>query len=67
MTKTQPEYHAYLLRLWRTTDDDRLIWRASLEWPDTHRRQNFATLEALFAFLQEQASVSPENIKSKNL
>lgn len=59
MTKAQPEYHAYLLRLWCTTDSGRSIWRASLEWPDVPRRQSFATLEALFAFLREEADVPP--------
>jgi hypothetical protein len=58
MTNKRPDYHSYLLRLWRTTDNDCSIWRASLEWPDTHRQQSFATLEALFTFLQAQTGRS---------
>ena len=55
MTTEQPNYHAYLLRLWRV-DLDRpgvAAWRASLEDPHTGLRLGFATLEQLFAYLME--------------
>ena len=52
MTKEQPAYQAYLLRLWQTKTG----WRASLEHPHSGERLGFATLEQLFVFLQEQAS-----------
>jgi hypothetical protein len=49
----RPGYLAYMLRLWRTEDDER-GWRASVESPHTGERQAFADLETLFAFLQER-------------
>ena len=45
-------YRSYLLRLWETTDGDRRVWRASLEQPGTGRRQGFAGLRELVAFLE---------------
>jgi hypothetical protein len=45
-------YVAYMLRLWRASDDEQVVWRASLEHPHTGERSAFASLEALFAFLQ---------------
>ena len=45
-------YRSYLLRLWQTTDGDRKVWRASLEQPGTGRRQGFAGLRELAAFLE---------------
>ena len=51
----QRRYLAYLLRLWQTSDGERLVWRASLESPSTHERQGFASLQDLFDFLQAQA------------
>lgn len=55
MATEQPNYHAYLLRLWRV-DAQRTgaaSWRASLEDPHTGLRLGFATLEQLFAHLIE--------------
>lgn len=49
-------YLAYLLRLWRTKDDDWPGWRASVESPHTAERHTFTDLEALFAFLRERTS-----------
>ena len=49
----KPPYHSYLLRIWQTTDRGIPIWRASLESPCTGERQGFATLEALYAYLQQ--------------
>ena len=45
----QPEYHAFLLRLWR--DHARQGWRASLQSTATGQRFQFGTLDELFAFL----------------
>jgi hypothetical protein len=52
-----PRYEAYLLRFWQEQrQNTRLpaIWRFSLEDPHTGQRHGFATLEALFNFLQTQ-------------
>ncbi|HEY4722617.1 MAG TPA: hypothetical protein VII92_12265 [Anaerolineae bacterium] len=44
-------YHAYLLRLWQTGEDESAAWLASLEDPRTGERHGFADLNSLFAFL----------------
>ncbi len=49
----QRHYHAYLLRLWRTGDDESAVWRALLEDPRTGEQRGFADLNSLIAFLQE--------------
>ncbi len=54
MTTEQPRYLAYMLRLWQVGGGKEPIWRASLESPHTGERQGFASLEVLFAFLEEQ-------------
>ncbi len=48
-----PNYLAFLLRLWRIDSQGISTWRASLESPGTTMRHNFASLEALFAYLRE--------------
>ncbi len=45
----QPEYHAFLLRLWR--DNARQDWHASLQRTETGQRFQFGTLDELFVFL----------------
>jgi len=45
---------SYLLRLWQTRSGGELVWRASLQSPDTGERTGFASLESLFTFLQQQ-------------
>jgi hypothetical protein len=47
-------YKSYLLRLWETSEKGQRVWRASLEPPGSRQRQGFASLEALFAYLEEQ-------------
>ena len=49
-------YLAYLLRLWQATSDERTAWRATLENPHTGERHAFATLGALFAFLDAETT-----------
>lgn len=60
MEKRTP-YLSYLLRLWQTTDGDVTIWRASLDSPGTGERRSFASLEALFAFLEKETKSEREN------
>ena len=50
----QQHYLSYLLRLWQTSDDGKLTWRASLESPGTGQRLGFADLDELFKFLETQ-------------
>jgi|688.fasta_scaffold195722_2 hypothetical protein len=46
-------YHSFLLRLWQEEADT--PWRASLQNVQTGAVVRFASLDALIAFLQEQA------------
>src|ERR1043165_6148951 len=59
MLNKQQRYLSYLLRLWRSEADGPSSWRASLEDPHTGDRHNFASLEQLVAFLEEQIADSP--------
>jgi len=54
MANERRRYIAYLLRLWRPDNDDRLSWRASIEHPHSGERKGFADLESMFLFLKEQ-------------
>jgi hypothetical protein len=45
-------YQSYLLRLWPTTSQGGVTWRAMLEDPHTGERQGFASLEELFTYLK---------------
>jgi hypothetical protein len=56
----QRRYLSYLLRLWQTSDGEKQVWRASLESPGAGERQGFASLEALFGFLQAQTEPRSE-------
>jgi hypothetical protein len=58
MSGKRPAYRSYLLRLWRASDGDLPIWRASLEDPHTGERRGFAGLEQLFAFLDHELGIS---------
>ena len=51
-------YQSYLLRLWRT--GARGTWYASLHSTTTERMYHFATIEALFAFLDQQMTHSAD-------
>ncbi len=57
MAGERPNYHAYLLRLWR--DGERAPWRASLEAPGHAEIHTFGDLQALIAFLLEQTEQAP--------
>jgi hypothetical protein len=61
--KQEPDYLAYLLRLWRVSrgENSQLgkkepVWRAALESPGTHEQIGFDNLDALFEFLRQQTS-----------
>lgn len=59
MSEEQPEYVAYLLRMWRVPGGGGTDWRASLERPRNGERVVFASLEKAIDFLLERAGVSP--------
>ncbi|MFQ5858223.1 MAG: hypothetical protein ACE5LU_21680 [Anaerolineae bacterium] len=44
------------MRLWESSGNGKPAWRASLEDPRTGSRKGFASLEALFAFLEAETS-----------
>jgi hypothetical protein len=46
-------YRSYLLRLWLEPNDPP-AWRAMLESPANGERHGFASLETLFAFLEQE-------------
>jgi hypothetical protein len=53
-------YLSYLLRMWQESggdpsSGDGLLWRASLERPQSAERQTFGSLADLFAFLEAEA------------
>lgn len=58
MSKDQREYLSYLLRLWRVSDEDNPVWRASLQSPQTGERIGFASLNELFKFLRAQTGMA---------
>lgn len=61
----QKPYHAYLLRLWPAVEQGKVVWRASLENPQTGERLGFANLERLFVFLQDQTAAFAEGSEPK--
>lgn len=50
---SQRRYHAYMLRLWVTTDTDGSAWRATLESVSDSERRSFVRPEELVAFLHK--------------
>jgi hypothetical protein len=63
MVGEKPYYLAYLLRLWATTCDDDVVWRASLESPATGQRTGFASLEELCDYLRRRTAGSSDGGK----
>ena len=55
------QYQSYLLRIWK--DDDQGEWRALLLTIPTQERRHFASLDALFKYLNEQ-QISPDSLIS---
>ncbi len=50
-------YVAYLLRMWQAEKAGRLVWRASLESPQTGKVLFFDSLPHLFQFLEKGGGV----------
>lgn len=61
MSEEQPEYVAYLLRMWRVREGEGTTWRASLERPRNGQRIAFASLEAAIDFLLDQTGLSQQD------
>jgi hypothetical protein len=54
MSDQPPCYMAFLLQLWCVTDEDGVVWHASLEDAYTGERKGFANVQILYAFLTQQ-------------
>ena len=52
MADRRSGYLSYLLRLWPEKNQEKLIWRASLERPGSEERLGFKDLESLIVFLR---------------
>jgi hypothetical protein len=67
-TGEQKDYISYLLRMWRDSagqgpaPSKETLWRASLQSPHTGDLVGFASLEAMFGFLRQLASVQPKSL-----
>jgi len=61
-SREQPGYQSYLLRLWRTGEAGKPVWRASLKSTHTGKKIGFACLDGLFAFLEEQIAIVEQRI-----
>jgi hypothetical protein len=61
MGREPNNYASYLLRLRRSDRDGRLTWRASLESTRDGERIEFASVEALVAFLSARFGSSPHD------
>lgn len=57
MSTKRRRYLSYLLRLWQIESEGALVWRMSLESPQTGERTGFPSLDALLTFLEQQISV----------
>ena len=57
-------YSAYLLRLWQSQNAQGFIWHASLESPDGSEKLNFASLQALYDFLNNKTQALNETYSS---
>jgi hypothetical protein len=66
MDKQTPDYHSYLLRLWRVrgggacSSHEEPVWRASLDHPLSGERLGFASLDDLVAYLRQQMGAMPD-------
>lgn len=58
-SQEQRDYLSYLLRLWRESDEEQAMWRASLKSSGTGDKVGFGSLEELFAFLRSQTGTLP--------
>lgn len=56
-----------MLRIWSVRNDQKILWRASMENAQTGERRVFADLDDLFEYLQSQAAalVVPQEIGKK--
>ena len=56
-TKGREPYLSYLLRLWRVSDEEEPVWRASLKSAHSGERLGFVGLEELFDYLRAETGL----------
>jgi len=66
MSKEQPGYLSYLLRLWPARIESETVWRASLDGALSGQRQGFASLDDLFDFLRQQTGMSSDQARARS-
>ena len=59
-TNKPTDYYSFLLRLWRTGENDGEIWRATLENAHTGERCGFTSLEELLAYLSQLTTTNDD-------
>lgn len=59
MKQNQRNYHSYLLRLWRSSNEESAAWHIMLENPHTGERHGFTGFPNLTAFLSETIGQRP--------
>ncbi len=64
--KPSHPYFSYLLRMWRSGENEQATWHASLEDPMTRKRLGFHTLPGLFTFLEEMSRSGNEQAPLHN-
>ena len=66
MPTPEPDYHAYLLRIWRVLGNEGSHWRASLENVQTGELRGFEDIEWLQDYLDTIAGVGGKQGDSRS-
>jgi hypothetical protein len=66
MSHKEPDYYAYLLRLWRVDGDAEPAWRASLQDATSGEEAGFPDLAALFEYLRQVTRALPGEDKGRD-
>ena len=66
MKQKRPKYQSYLIRLWRSSDDETAPWHMMLENLHSHERYSFASLGELKAFLHQLIAASNPISRRRN-
>ena len=59
------DYVSYLLRLWRSDEDDCWAWRASLESVQTGEKLHFGSVSLLIVCLEKEFSPCEKEIEQE--
>lgn len=64
--REQRDYQSYLLRLWRESDGEVPVWRASLKSSHTGEKVGFGSLEELCQYLRQKAGEIPDSVERRD-